>query len=406
MNGTRSDREAIRTRHNVTVHGAGEKVLLLAHGFGCYQRMWRPVLPALAERHTVVMFDYVGSGNSELASFSIERYSSLDGYAFDVLEIIQAFELERVTFVGHSVSAMIGADRVVAGAGSDRCARHGVPLAVFPERSAEQRGLVRTGRPRGAARPDGQELQWVGELPRAAGADLQSFCERLSHDFAGPLGLIHQLIEMGLEDLRNSGVEAPDDFELLETAGQNAKVLVGLTQGLVQYLVADVTVALNERLDLDDIVSSVLTLRQDPDASGAVVHRDALPTIVSSEAQLQVLFKNLIDNAIKYNERTPEITISHAPHATTAGRVVISVADNGIGMAANQLQRVFEPFARLNRDDRYPPNGDLRVLGRTLDASDIAKIIVKNAKSAWQASSGRQHRQANCLSADCASLEP
>jgi len=99
---------AVIRRNHVHVTGAGERTLLLAHGFGCDQNMWRFVLPALAERYRVVTFDYVGSGNSELAAFDPARYGELDGYAADVLEICEALDLRDVAFVGHSVSAMIG----------------------------------------------------------------------------------------------------------------------------------------------------------------------------------------------------------------------------------------------------------------------------------------------------------
>lgn len=100
--------EDIIRRNNVNIHGTGDKVLMLAHGFGCDQRMWRFLTPELSKRYTLVLFDYVGSGNSDLSSFSVERYSSLHGYAQDVVEIIDALKLSNVAFVGHSVSSMIG----------------------------------------------------------------------------------------------------------------------------------------------------------------------------------------------------------------------------------------------------------------------------------------------------------
>lgn len=98
----------IHGRNNVTIQGSGDTVLMLAHGFGCDQRMWRFLLPELVERYTVVLFDYVGSGNSRLSSFSKEKYSTLEGYACDVLDIINSLHCEKVVFVGHSVSSMIG----------------------------------------------------------------------------------------------------------------------------------------------------------------------------------------------------------------------------------------------------------------------------------------------------------
>lgn len=99
----------IRARNNVTVAGrVGGPVLMLAHGFGCDQNMWRLLVPALAERYRLVLFDYVGSGGSDTASWSEERYGSLHGYARDVVEIADELDLRDVVFVGHSVSAMVG----------------------------------------------------------------------------------------------------------------------------------------------------------------------------------------------------------------------------------------------------------------------------------------------------------
>ncbi|MGA5036464.1 alpha/beta fold hydrolase [Streptomyces capoamus] len=99
----------IARRNNVTVTGnPGGRPVVLAHGFGCDQNMWRLTVPALAEEYRVVLFDYVGSGRSDASAFSEDRYSSLDGYARDVVEICEALDLHDAVFVGHSVSAMIG----------------------------------------------------------------------------------------------------------------------------------------------------------------------------------------------------------------------------------------------------------------------------------------------------------
>ncbi|MEU1076119.1 MULTISPECIES: alpha/beta hydrolase [unclassified Streptomyces] len=99
----------IRSRNNVTVTGRTDgRVLVLAHGFGCDQNMWRLVLPALAAEYRVVLFDYVGSGRADASAWDERRYSSLEGYARDVLEVCEELDLRDVTFVGHSVSAMVG----------------------------------------------------------------------------------------------------------------------------------------------------------------------------------------------------------------------------------------------------------------------------------------------------------
>lgn len=95
-------------RNNVRVAGSGRQPLMLAHGFGCDQRMWRLLAPAFESDYRVVLFDYVGLGRSDLAAYRPDRYASLDGYAQDVLDICDALALDDVIFVGHSVSSMIG----------------------------------------------------------------------------------------------------------------------------------------------------------------------------------------------------------------------------------------------------------------------------------------------------------
>ena len=96
-------------RNNVSVAGRPDSPpLVLAHGFGCDKGMWRHVVPAFEPTHRVVLFDHVGAGGSDLSAYDPSRYARLEGYAADVVELVEALELPPVVFVGHSVSAMIG----------------------------------------------------------------------------------------------------------------------------------------------------------------------------------------------------------------------------------------------------------------------------------------------------------
>jgi sigma-B regulation protein RsbQ len=96
-------------RNAVRVTGVpGGRPIVFAHGFGCDQGMWRFVAPDFEVDHRVVLFDQVGSGNSDLSAYDPEKYGSLRGYASDLVEICRELELSDVVFVGHSVSAMIG----------------------------------------------------------------------------------------------------------------------------------------------------------------------------------------------------------------------------------------------------------------------------------------------------------
>lgn len=107
----------LRHRNNVSVMGSGASTLVFSHGFGCNQAMWNYLAPQFRERFRVVMYDLVGAGLSDLNAFDKAKYSTLDGYARDLNEIIQAFAVGPVILVSHSVSAMIAtlADRQAPG---------------------------------------------------------------------------------------------------------------------------------------------------------------------------------------------------------------------------------------------------------------------------------------------------
>jgi len=82
--------------------------MIFAHGFGCDQNMWRLVAPAFEDRFRVVLFDHVGAGGSDLSAYDPEKYSSLDGYVDDLVELCRELDVRDGVFVGHSVAAMMG----------------------------------------------------------------------------------------------------------------------------------------------------------------------------------------------------------------------------------------------------------------------------------------------------------
>ena len=155
----------VARRNNVTVTGNPRgRAVVLAHGFGCDQNMWRLTVPALAEDYRVVLFDYVGSGRSDPSAFVEDRYGSLDGYARDVVEVCEALDLRDAVFVGHSVSAMIGV--LAAGAAPERI---GALVMVAPS----PRYIDDDGYRGGFSAEDIDELLDVAgvELPGLVGGD-------------------------------------------------------------------------------------------------------------------------------------------------------------------------------------------------------------------------------------------
>lgn len=95
-------------RNNVSIFGKGAQTLVFAHGLGGDQNMWRFVIPAFVEDYTIIAFDTAGAGGADLNQFDARKYSSLHGYAEDVIDILHAAGKRQVIFIGHSVSALIG----------------------------------------------------------------------------------------------------------------------------------------------------------------------------------------------------------------------------------------------------------------------------------------------------------
>ncbi len=173
-------------RNAVTVTGREHgQPMMFAHGYGCDQNMWRFVAPAFLETHRVVLFDHVGAGRSDLRTYDEQRYSTLDGYADDVLQIVHELDLRDVVFVGHSVSAMIGV--LAANREPDRFAK-----------------LVLVG-PSPRYLNDGD---YVGGFDRG---DIEAMLESLDSNYLGWSSAMAPVI-MGNPDRPELGAELTDSF--------------------------------------------------------------------------------------------------------------------------------------------------------------------------------------------------
>ncbi|HWI22941.1 MAG TPA: alpha/beta hydrolase [Baekduia sp.] len=173
-------------RNNVVIRGRPDgQPMLFAHGFGCDQNMWRFVWPAFSHEYKIVLFDHVGAGESDWSAFSVERYASLHGYARDVLDICDDLELEEVVFVGHSVSAMIGA--LAAAAEPDRFAR-----------------LVMVG-------PSPRYIDDDDYLGGYSAADIESLLDSMDSNYLGWSRTLAPIV-MGNEDRPHLGQELTESF--------------------------------------------------------------------------------------------------------------------------------------------------------------------------------------------------
>ncbi|KAF8012324.1 hypothetical protein BT93_I0461 [Corymbia citriodora subsp. variegata] len=79
----------VEEAHNVRVLGSGDETIVLAHGFGTDQSVWKHLVPHLVGSYRVVLYDNMGAGTTNPDYFDFERYSSLEGFAYDLLAILE-----------------------------------------------------------------------------------------------------------------------------------------------------------------------------------------------------------------------------------------------------------------------------------------------------------------------------
>ncbi|KAH7520282.1 probable esterase KAI2 [Ziziphus jujuba] len=94
--------------HNLKVVGTGQQILVLGHGFGTDQSVWKHLIPHIIDDYKVILYDNMGAGTTNPDYFDFERYSTLEGYAYDLLAILEELQVDSCIYVGHSVSAMVG----------------------------------------------------------------------------------------------------------------------------------------------------------------------------------------------------------------------------------------------------------------------------------------------------------
>ena len=104
----RVNADSVCKRNNVRVLGRSDgPALVLVQGFGCDQIIWDRILPEFTDTYKVVLLDHVGTGGAEPAAYDPGKYASLTGYVDDLLEVLDALELENATVLSHSVAGMM-----------------------------------------------------------------------------------------------------------------------------------------------------------------------------------------------------------------------------------------------------------------------------------------------------------
>jgi two-component system, chemotaxis family, CheB/CheR fusion protein len=199
------------------------------------------------------------------------------------------------------------------------------------------------------------EQQRVQEMLRRRADEMETFAYSASHDLQAPLRTFEGYARWLLEDYGHA-LDA-EGRQLCEEIMADAVHMKTLLDGLLEYSRIG---RLNPQavvVDTKSVLEWVLhDLQLEIVDKGATLHLPAfLPTVIYPEGRLTQVFSNLISNALKFTvERPPEITIGCEDHP---GYYRFSVRDNGIGIAPEHHERIFEIFKRLHTRDAYPGTG-------------------------------------------------
>ncbi|MCU4741721.1 sensor histidine kinase [Natronoglomus mannanivorans] len=183
---------------------------------------------------------------------------------------------------------------------------------------------------------------------------LEQFAYAASHDLQEPLRMVTNYLQ--LVESRYGDELDEDGREFIEFAVDGADRMRGMIDGLLEYSRVETQGDPFDAVDLDTVLDDVLTdLQFKIEETDTEVTREPLPTVDGDARQLQQLFQNLVSNAIDYNgDEPPRIHVS----ATREGEEwTISVRDEGIGIDADDADRIFGIFQRLHSVEEQPGSG-------------------------------------------------
>jgi light-regulated signal transduction histidine kinase (bacteriophytochrome) len=185
-------------------------------------------------------------------------------------------------------------------------------------------------------------------------AELERFAYVASHDLQEPLRMVASFTQL-LARRYAGKLDAKAD-EYIGYAVDGAKRMQQLIADLLALSRVGTRGGEFRDAPLEDVISDVLlNLGPAIQDSGAAVTHNPLPTVVADRGQMAQLLQNLIGNAVKFRDAQPPRVHISAVEAEAGW--TISMSDNGIGIAPEHAERVFQIFQRLHTRDQYPGTG-------------------------------------------------
>lgn len=183
-------------------------------------------------------------------------------------------------------------------------------------------------------------------------ADLECFAYIASHQLNAPVRSIINFLKLIEREIQKypDNPKMKEYFEYVKGSSEEMAILIN---DLLEYSRLEQEDLEAEFIDLNDALLVVQNnLKSTLEQKNARISIGKLPMVIANRTQMVVLFQNLIENAVKYNnEPEPSVNI----YADESGN--LHIKDNGIGIDEQYHQRIFRMFSRLHSQDKYKGTG-------------------------------------------------
>ena len=275
-------------------------------------------------------------------SIVLADYNLLEWNGLETVEILRREGLDVPVIL---VSGALGEVKAV------ECIKQGAADYVLKDQLPRLADVVGRAIREQKLRDDHRRI--LNELARS-NRDLEQFAYVASHDLQEPLRMVATYTQLLAERYQGKIDQNADKY--IHYAVDGALRMQTLVKDLLAYSRVGREASERQQTDCNLVLQSVIAnLHPLIQESGARVIYANLPTLMANRSELLQLFQNLIGNAIKFRSSAPpEIRIS-AEDKT--GEWIMSVADNGIGIAPEHAETVFVIFRRLHTHEEYPGSG-------------------------------------------------